>query len=120
MALPLGYENSKEKRDMHIKRRELSFWDEISKLEDFDELVDYMQDVRNVLWNFENLIVAKTLNGESSGTIESRGDRCLSDNGPTKRWITFTIAFVELVLSKERSHDAALPAECGYIIGHDD
>jgi hypothetical protein len=67
---------------------------------DLDELVEYMQDGRNVLWNFENLVVAKNRGSGLSRTIEFRGGCCLRGNVKTKWWVVFTIGFIELVLSK--------------------
>jgi hypothetical protein len=76
------------------------------------ELVEYMQDGRNVLWNLENLVVAKNGHNELSGTIEFHGGRCLTDDLLTKRWIAFTIGFIELVLAKVKPHDVTLTAGC--------
>lgn len=50
-----------------------------------------MQDSRYVLWNFDNIVPGK------SGTIEFRGGRCLRGEVRTKRWIAFTVSFIEAV-----------------------
>jgi hypothetical protein len=77
--------------------------DEISDIYDLDDLVDYMQDNMNVRWNFENLTRVKHGNEEPSGIIEFHGGRCLRGPVRTKRWIAFTIGFIELALTKVSS-----------------
>lgn len=57
-----------------------------------------MQDNRYVLWNFDNIVAGK------SGTIEFRGGRCLRGEIRTKRWIAFTLALIDAILSMVRKN----------------
>lgn len=63
-------------------------------------LVNVMQgpnakDDRYVLWNFANIV-------KQSETLEFRGGRCLRGEIRTKRWIAFTVGFVEACLGAVR------------------
>lgn len=49
---------------------------------------------RHVLWNFANI------EEDAKGSVEFRGGRALRVPVRTKRWIAFTIAFIELTLKK--------------------
>lgn len=76
----------------------------IKKIEDSRELRDFMQKGytgdpqadRRVLWNFDNICPRK------SGSIEFRGAPGLKNAEETRKWCTFTTAFVKLCIIKVR------------------
>lgn len=52
---------------------------------------------RYVLWNFENIACKEGHQpGSESGTVEFRGGPCVRKRSRTKKWIAFTIAFINL------------------------
>ncbi|PSN66392.1 hypothetical protein BS50DRAFT_589132 [Corynespora cassiicola Philippines] len=80
----------------------------ITAMRTIDEVVDFMQDDRRMLWNFENLTRRKS--GRSSGTIEFRGGPALTGPQKTKRWVVFTVGAIQLVSDKNMV-DYGLPEE---------
>ncbi|KAI0099790.1 putative amidoligase enzyme-domain-containing protein [Nemania sp. FL0031] len=72
-------------------------WDFIFDIEFADDLRDFMQENtgdkkdRYVLWNFANIF-------DGSGTIEFRGGRGLRGPVRTKRWISFVVSFIDMIL----------------------
>lgn len=68
----------------------------INLARDTTSLRNIMQNNRYVLWNFDNIVPGR------SGTIEFRGGRCLRGEVRTKRWIAFTLALIDAILSMVR------------------
>ena len=75
---------------------------DINALDDFEELVVYMQGGtefarRRVLWNFRNLCYG------TKGTIEFRGGRHLRGPNRAVAWITFAQVFILMALEEVSS-----------------
>ncbi|KAI8713046.1 hypothetical protein NCS52_01247900 [Fusarium sp. LHS14.1] len=69
------------------------------------ELIDYMQsNNRYVLWNFKNT-------QSQSGTVEFRGGRHMRGPVRTKRWIAFTVAFVNKAIEESGMYDRTVESD---------
>ena len=94
------YENGSA---VDLKQTMKRIWD----IEDEQELKDFMQDDRRVLWNFEHVVPGR----DCTGTVEFRGGRGLRGPNRTKWWIAFVVSFIQLCISSKVRDVPPLKAE---------
>lgn len=75
----------------------LQTMEKIWMLNNEQELKNFMQDDRRVLWNFEHVVPVNN----STGTVEFRGGRGLRGPNRTKWWIAFVVSFIQLCISSK-------------------
>ncbi|KAJ6015342.1 amidoligase enzyme-domain-containing protein [Penicillium herquei] len=61
------------------------------------ELKNFMQNDRRVMWNFEHIVPGDRF----TGTVEFRGGRGLRGPIRTKWWIAFVVSFIQLCISSK-------------------
>ena len=89
-SVGIWYENGTKVDVQHTMRQ---IWD----LQDEEDLKNFMQDDRRVLWNFEHTVPGDRF----TGTVEFRGGRGLRGPNRTKWWIAFVVSFIKLCVSSK-------------------